>query len=332
VEQRAVSDLGLAHSWNPKLKSTKKLTPTIEHETNPVWNTGAFQFEVQSEMDTVKFEVKDLLGRDDMHEIFLGRVERRVSELVQKLSSKNSFHAEKGAIKSSTIEETLQGTGGRSHGGEQGVLGFQISFQKYEGTKLALTSGSAKERQQHQLQQYPQHQYQQPPSQTLPTSMSHGSHGHSSFGSQDLGNYIGVIKVEQIKAKDLFGHGMMDRLTHLGGSFAKAKLDTQIPQKAMRTDSQSGADPVWTGLNWKFNVGQEDQYLEIAIHNEGIMGDDTSIGRLIIPIMELFQTDFCRHPRPIEDVLRDKNEHATHGKLEVFLRPKVNEGMSGGYR
>lgn len=299
AEQEAVRNLGLANSWNPRLKSSKKLTPTIEHETNPVWNTGAFQFEVQSEMDTVKFEIKDLLGRDDMSDIFLGRVETRVSELIRKLSPQYNFDAQKGTAKSLTIEETLQGTGSQGQG-ERGVLGFQISFQKYEGTRLALGNGASPEYQSHHSQ---------------------ASHAQS-FDSRGDHGYIGVIKVKEIKAKDIFGHGMMDRMTHLAGSFAKAKLDTQIPQKALRTPSQTGADPVWSNLDWKFNVEPNDMYLEIAIHEEGMISDDKCVGRLVIPIYDVLQPEFCRNPRPIQDVLKDQNQQPTHGKLEVRLEPR----------
>lgn len=292
------------NEMDPNFKAKTKLTPTIEHEANPVWNTGAFQFEVQSERDMIKLEVRDLLGQDNQNDIFLGRVERSVSSLLQKISPQYKFEGSKGTIKSLTFEEVLEGTSrGKGREQEQGVLGFQISFQKYTGTKLALTSSPSSQTQQHR-----------PPS----TTGSHYSAAQQHPQGQQ-GDYIGKIEVKQIKAKGLHGSGIMESFTHYGGSYVKAKLDTQTPQRALRTDSQAGADPSWSNLDWVFRVEQNDMYLEIAVHSEGIMGDDTTIGRLIIPVHDLLSTHYSG---PLEDLLKDTNQKPTHGKLEVELVTK----------
>lgn len=89
----------------------KKITPTIETETDPFWNTGAFQFEVMSEVDKLVLQVVDLLGQDKVSNVELGRVEVPVGRF---------FHS----TERSQCRENLEGVHGST-------ITFDVLYQPY---------------------------------------------------------------------------------------------------------------------------------------------------------------------------------------------------------
>jgi hypothetical protein len=324
---------------HPKIIAAQKLTPTIENEENPVWNTGAFQFEVENISDTLTLNVIDLLGYEtkDGHydtNVLLGRVRMNVRELLDELDSRQRGREN---LKQD-LERTLEGV---TH--KHSRLGFTVSYVPYarEG--------------QRQLADYPRHEMRPPSyssqghpqsaSRQRDDSFSHGrdgsfSHGrhhnvapsfqsHGSGHSFDTG--YGKIHVAHVKVSNL-AHGdnaqsnivenMFEKVgMSQGNVYVVCRLNTQSVQRSKRTDSKAykgGATVEWD-TKWEFNVEPDDTTLEFSVHNDHMLSSGEIIGTLSMPIQDLFRIQ-THELMPIADKLKDSHNHDTPVQLEVHLR------------
>lgn len=116
----------------------------------------------------------------------------------------------------------------------------------------------------------------------------------------------------------------MGRFTNMS-TYVKAKLNTQMAQRAQRSESSNKEDPKWNDLAWRFNVEPDDQFLEFSVYSEGLMSDDQLIGSLQIPVAQLFGSLAAYEETPISDKLRDlKTGEELQAQLEVHLQHVPN--------
>jgi len=253
---------------------------------NPVWNTGAFQFEVKSQTDVLHLKVIDLLGEDSQSNIFLGAVQMNLSALLQKMPDREN------GVAKGKLEETLIGV---SDG--QAKIGFAVSFQSYAAQQDSYSGGQ------------PQR------------SLSY----QGSSQAAAPGSYIGQFQIGRIKAWGLASRqsGMFQRFTHTN-AYVKTKLRSQGTQRWMRTETiQNSDEPVWEkqkNENWVFNVENRNDEVELYIYNDAIMNDDTPLGTMKIPVAHILDKFMEGQSQPVHDTLRDEQGNLHDGTgLEVTI-------------
>jgi len=312
-EKDAVRRLGIAANWDPKLKGSKKLTPTVEHEMSPVWSTGAFQFEVDSYADVLTLEVIDLLGQDNASNISLGFVKKAISEF-ERLGRGGHDDTWKVPAGTGVHEEVLQGVSDRS-----AKIGFTVAFQPYASAHGGARQQRAALPAPHQQQQQQHHQH-----------ASRHQSGQSHLSTPGVG-CIGRIQVRKLQAWNLETHqaGLLDKLSK-PTVYVMAKLKSQASRKAQRTeslnpDNANGPNGLqWQDperKNWTFSI--EDQYdvLELHVREEHAMSDDVLLGVLNIPCEGILNIP-PGHDMPIKDRLKDDMGDEGHGELEVTIALK----------
>lgn len=329
-EKDALRCLGIAANWDPKLKGSKKLTPTVEHEMSPVWSTGAFQFEVDSLSDVLTLEVIDLLGQDNASNISLGIVKRAISELEQigRASAQYSpgwevgGHGDTWKVPAGTgvHEEVLQGVSDRS-----AKIGFTVAFQPY-----ASAYGGAPQRAHaalpapHQQQHHPQHQQHQ---QQQHHQASRAYSGQSFLSTPGV-ECIGRIQVRQLQAFNLRIHqsGFADMLSK-PTVYVMAKLKSQAPRKAQRTeslnpDNANGANGLqWQDperKDWTFKVEDPNDVLELHVREEHVGSDDVLLGVLNIPCDSAMNLPPGQEV-PLRELLRDEHGDQLQAELQVAI-------------
>lgn len=331
-DHRQHSSRGGSH---PKIMAAEKLTPTIEHETNPVWSTGAFQFEVESQSDMLVLKVIDLLGQDAQSNIFLGQVKLRVSDLLHKIAPGASIGSFPGALKAD-MEERLQGQEERrERGDDSGKISFTVSFVPYGHQEMQSLSSPDHGRYRHPDTDKSLHD-----SRVHSVGSHHGGESYNSHhggshrggghhgGSHHGGSHHGgggssqmQIMVSKIKVLGLpSGSGGMLGQFSKPSIYVKAKLNTQPSNRAQRTETSTKEDPEWKDVRWKgFNVEPQDEFLEISVYSDKWLQDDGVIGSLRIQVHEFIDKVEPGMPQAIREPLTDVNHQQTEAKLEVTL-------------
>lgn len=296
-EQDAVEHLNLRHSWDKPedSKARKKITPTIETNQNPVWNTGAFQFEVQSNTDTLLLEVVDLLGQDQVSNVFLGRLKKPVHEMIthydQQIVVRHSRHGdpdkhsnlENHAVKRQHDDplEGVEDTHHHHHHHDVASLTYDVLYQPY-------------------VTQAPPHIVHEEP-------------------------WPRVIRVRPVRAI-----GLTDRR---GGFISNTSPYIMIfkkhdPSTQKRTVAKTGTNPVWhekgsEGHSFDFelhNISEISDSLVFIVAQDGIMEGDGFLGRMEVPIQHLFDKLAPKQTKKVLDTLKDQELHSGGlGQLEVEI-------------